>query len=123
MIPADCVLIDSSASVACSEATLTGEQEDRIKSKDKDCFLLSSTLISECDSCRAMVFGIGLHSQYGKIKANLTVEHAETPLQAKLEEMTKQVSDWISDNDKVYLGYFPFFSPLNPGTLNSGLFY
>ena len=86
------MLIDSSAVVSCSESTLTGEQDDRKKSKGKDCFLLSSCLISDCgDACRAMVFGIGLRSQYGKIKATLTLEQAETPLQAKLEQMTKEI--------------------------------
>ena len=38
-----------------------------------------------------MVIGIGLHSQWGKIKANLVSEAVNTPLQDKLEEMTKQV--------------------------------
>lgn len=41
---------------------------------------------------RAVVIGIGLHSQWGKIKANLVCEVVNTPLQDKLEEMTKLVS-------------------------------
>ena len=35
----------------------------------------------------AVVIGIGLFSQWGKIKANLVSESVNTPLQDKLEEM------------------------------------
>ena len=38
-----------------------------------------------------MVIGTGLHSQWGKIKANLVSESSNTPLQDKLEEMAKQI--------------------------------
>jgi hypothetical protein len=38
-----------------------------------------------------MVIGIGLNSQWGKIKANLVTESVNTPLQDKLEKMTKLV--------------------------------
>ena len=37
------------------------------------------------------MIGIGMHSQWGKIKANLVSEAVNTPLQDKLEDMTKQV--------------------------------
>jgi hypothetical protein len=71
---------------------LTGEPDDLKKSKDKDCFLLSSTLITQGEECRALVTGIGPFSQWGKIKANLVSEALNTPLQDKLEIMTHQVS-------------------------------
>ena len=91
MIPADCIIVDYSKAL-CNEASLTGEPEDRKKSKDHDPFLLSSTLISESDGdVRAMVTGIGLNSQWGKIKANLITEDVNTPLQDKLERMTQLV--------------------------------
>jgi hypothetical protein len=57
-----------------------------------DCFLLSSCLITEGEEVRAVVIGIGMHSQWGKIKANLVSAAVNTPLQDKLEDMTKQVS-------------------------------
>lgn len=75
----------------CNESSLTGEPDDLKKSLEKDCFLLSSCLITEGEECRALVIGIGMHSQWGKIKAGLSIEAVNTPLQDKLEEMTKQV--------------------------------
>lgn len=75
-----------------NEASLTGEPDDLKKSRDSDPFLLSSCLITEGEEVRAVVIGIGLHSQWGKIKANLVSESVNTPLQDKLEEMTKLVS-------------------------------
>ena len=74
-----------------NESSLTGEPDDLKKSLEKDCFLLSSCLVTEGEECRALVIGIGMHSQWGKIKANLVSEAVNTPLQDKLEEMTKQV--------------------------------
>jgi Ca2+-transporting ATPase len=87
MIPADSIVIDNNE-VMSSESSLTGEPEDLRKSKLKDCFLLSSCLITEGEGCRAMVIGIGMNSQWGKIKANLVTESVNTPLQVKLERMT-----------------------------------
>lgn len=90
MIPADCVIV-SNSSVTSSESALTGEPEDLKKSQLKDCFLLSSCLITEGEECRAAIIGIGLNSQWGKIKANLVTESVNTPLQDKLERMTTLV--------------------------------
>jgi hypothetical protein len=71
----------------------TGEADDLKKSRDKDCFLLSSCLITEADDkAMAVVIGVGLYSQWGKIKANLVSESVNTPLQDKLEEMAGLVS-------------------------------
>lgn len=89
-VPADSIIV-SKDFVLSNESSLTGEPDDLKKAKDKDCFLLSSCLITEGEECRALVIGIGLHSQWGKIKANLVTEAVNTPLQDKLEEMTKQV--------------------------------
>eukprot|EP01039_Chlorochromonas_danica_P002835 gene2837-3095_t len=89
-IPADCILIDKST-VLSNESSLTGEPEDIKKTRDKDCFLLSSCLITEGEDCKALVIGIGTRSQWGKIKANLVSEAVNTPLQDKLEDMAK----WI----------------------------
>ena len=93
MIPADCILLDKNVHVGCDESTLTGEVEIVKKSPEVDCFLLSSCLIAECDSeVRAMVIAVGLHSQWGKIKASLDVDQPETPLQVKLAGVVKLVS-------------------------------
>jgi P-type E1-E2 ATPase len=91
MVPADSIIVDNN-SVLSNESSLTGEPDDLKKSQDKDCFLLSSCLITEGNDCRALVVGIGLNSQWGKIKANLVSESVNTPLQEKLGIMTEQVS-------------------------------
>ncbi|RYH17219.1 hypothetical protein EON65_28935 [archaeon] len=90
-IPADCILIDK-AVVLSNESSLTGEPDDLKKTRDKDCFLLSSCLITEGEDCKALVIGIGTRSQWGKIKANLVTEAVNTPLQDKLENMAADVS-------------------------------
>ena len=90
MIPADAIVCDSNA-IMSNEAALTGEPEDLKKTKDKDCFLLSSCLITDGEECRAVVIGIGVNSQWGKIKANLVSEAVNTPLQDKLEIMAQQI--------------------------------
>ncbi len=90
-------MIDGSKAY-CSEAALTGEPEDIKKTKDGDPFLLSSTLVTQCDETRALIIGIGTHSQWGKIKANLVGESVNTPLQDKLQSMTERVSVYIHIN-------------------------
>jgi calcium-translocating P-type ATPase len=89
-ISADCIICDDST-VLSSEAALTGEPEDMKKSKNRDPFLLSSCLITAADETRAMVVGIGTHSQWGKIKASLVMESVNTPLQDKLQIMTEKI--------------------------------
>jgi P-type Ca2+ transporter type 2C len=90
MIPADSVMLDRNV-VLSNESSLTGEPDDLKKSRDHDCFLLSSCLITEGEDLRALVIGIGVHSQWGKIKLNLVSEAVNTPLQDKLEEMAQQI--------------------------------
>jgi Ca2+-transporting ATPase len=74
-----------------NESALTGEPEDLTKSIGKDCFLLSSCLITAGEETRAVVIGVGPTSQWGKIKANLVSEAVNTPLQDKLEDMTELI--------------------------------
>ena len=90
-IPADSIIISKEPTLS-NESSLTGEPDDLKKSIEGDCFLLSSCLLTEGEEVRAVVIGIGMHSQWGKIKANLVSEAVNTPLQDKLEDMTKQVS-------------------------------
>lgn len=89
-IPADCIIFNN-GSVKSNQSTLTGEPDDLKKSKEEDCFLLSSCVITDGEEVRAVVIGIGLRSQWGKIKANLVTESVNTPLQDKLEDMTTKV--------------------------------
>ena len=77
--------------IKCNESALTGEPEDLRKTKTGDCFLKSSCLITEGERCHAMVIGVGRNSIWGRIKADLVNEPINTPLQDKLEEMTKDV--------------------------------
>ena len=79
--------------VKSNESALTGEPDDLEKSIAGDCFLKSSCLITEGEESRAIVCGIGLNSIWGRIKANLVTEAVNTPLQDKLEDMTKNVTD------------------------------
>ena len=52
----------------------------------------------------AVVIGIGMHSQWGKIKANLVSPAVNTPLQDKLEDMTKLKPVFIKENGTVTAG-------------------
>lgn len=90
MIPADAILLDH-RTILSNESSLTGEPDDLKKRMDGDCFLLSSCLITEGEDCKALAIGIGTHSQWGKIKANLVSEATNTPLQDKLETMAAQI--------------------------------
>lgn len=97
MIPADSILVDDAAVIECNESSLTGETAEMHKTRRGDCFLLSSSLLTAMPQaeqggrCRAMVIAVGKHSQWGKIKASLATEVVNTPLQDKLQEMTRYV--------------------------------
>jgi len=91
MIPADAIVIDSNVT-ACNESTLTGEPDDLKKSAAKDCFLYSSSTVTEGEECRAIVNAVGPMSQWGIIKASLTNKPGNTPLQDKLEDMCSTIT-------------------------------
>jgi len=91
MIPADAIMMDDNI-IMSNESSLTGEPEDRKKSKAGNFNLMSSCLVCEADNnFQAVVVGVGINSQWGKIKANLAVEATDTPLQEKLNIMTTQI--------------------------------
>ena len=91
MVPADCILVNK-ATCSCNESALTGEPEDVRKGLGRDPFLLSSCLITESSGdVRALVTGISLHSQWGKIRSSWVDKPVNTPLQDKLERMTTKV--------------------------------
>ena len=77
--------------IKCNESALTGEPEDILKTKNGDCFLKSSCLITEGERCRALVTNVGVHSTWGSIKATLASDSVSTPLQDRLGSMTETV--------------------------------
>jgi len=88
-IPADAVVCPGS-SCTCDESSLTGEPEERPKSAHSDPFLLSGCQVTD-GSARAMAIAVGRNSRWGRIKASLAVESADTPLQEKLEVMANTI--------------------------------
>ena len=90
-VPSDCMIIDHSV-IMSSQAALTGEPEDIKKAKGKDFIIYSSCLVTEADDKFSVLsLGVGINSQWGKIKASIEVEHADTPLQEKLNTMTELI--------------------------------
>ncbi|GMH68470.1 hypothetical protein TL16_g04938 [Triparma laevis f. inornata] len=92
-IPADGILFEGSG-VKCNESALTGEPDDLKKDFFKDPFFLSSCEVTDTGTsgdAKVICIGIGKDSQWGKIKANLTSEAANTPLQDKLEDMVELI--------------------------------
>lgn len=92
-IPADGILFEGSG-VKCNESALTGEPDDLKKDFFKDPFFLSSCVVTDTGTsgdAKVVCVGIGKDSQWGKIKANLTSEAANTPLQDKLEDMVELI--------------------------------
>jgi Ca2+-transporting ATPase len=88
MIFADSILLDEIPNFKANESSLTGEMNDIRKHVQGDCFLLSSSLMTEGgQECKCLVIGTGIHSQWGRIKANLVVEQVNTPLQDKLAKL------------------------------------
>ena len=88
-IPADGVMFEGSG-VKCNESALTGEPDDLKKNFEKDPFFLSSCVVTDTGTsgdAKIICVGIGKESQWGKIKANLTTEAENTPLQDKLDDM------------------------------------
>lgn len=104
---ADSVLFnaDDVKGVECKEDALTGEpheikkltpfhEKDPNTGAPPDPFLLSSTLcISTGDraNVKAMVMGVGINSQWGKIKMDLAENDNQTPLQRKLTVMADNI--------------------------------
>jgi P-type Ca2+ transporter type 2C len=90
-IPADGVMILGS-DVICDESALTGESEGRHKEhwEAGDPFLLSGSTLSS-GYCEMVVTAVGIQSRWGKIKADLNTETAETPLQEKLTVLADQI--------------------------------
>lgn len=90
LIPADGIIFDGEG-VKCNESGLTGEPDDLEKRPDGDNpFLFSSCLVTEVGNssdAKILVIAVGEKSEWGKIRATLTTEPSETPLQQKLDVM------------------------------------
>ena len=61
MIPADSIICDGNV-IKCNESALTGESDDLNKSKRKDCFLLSSCLVTEGEEAHALLGLVHIHN-------------------------------------------------------------
>lgn len=93
-IPADGVMIEGS-DVCCNESSLTGETDDKPKGvpgneDSEDSFLYSGTTLSS-GVCVMVICAVGVESKWGKIKARLSHESADTPLQEKLSDLADQI--------------------------------
>ncbi len=93
-IPADGLLIDGS-DVTCNESSLTGEPDDIKKGNTpgEDIFLLSGTNVST-GYALMLVTAVGEQSRWGKTKAKLATESADTPLQEKLDVLAGQIGNF-----------------------------
>ena len=90
-IPADGILV-SGSDVTCDQSGLTGESIDIEKNHENDNFLLSGTNISS-GYCTMLVIAVGVQSRYGKLRASLTTEATDTPLQEKLDTLAGQIGN------------------------------
>ncbi|KAG5190998.1 hypothetical protein JKP88DRAFT_296915 [Tribonema minus] len=93
-IPADGIIFEGEG-VRSNESGLTGEPDDLDKRPDgKNPFVFSSCLITEVGNssdAKILVTAVGERSEWGKIRATLTSEPTETPLQVKLDAMATMI--------------------------------
>ncbi|KAJ6231027.1 cation transporting atpase [Anaeramoeba flamelloides] len=87
-IPADALLFTEiqGGDLRINEASVTGESKDIKKSLEEDPFVKSGTLVVSGEG-RAVVTGVGMNSQYGRMKLNFNEPDPPTPLQDKLDKM------------------------------------
>ncbi|KAK8807241.1 hypothetical protein WA158_004000 [Blastocystis sp. Blastoise] len=89
-IPCDGIFIAGNK-LSINESKLTGESDNVIKN-EKDPFLISSTECFE-GSCIMLVTSVGKNSVFGRMKLLIEGQGEEqTPLQLKLEDLTKFLS-------------------------------
>jgi Ca2+-transporting ATPase len=82
-VPADGIFI-SGFDLAIDESSMTGENESRKKSAEKDPFLISGTRVTDGIG-RMLVLSTGMNSKYGKLMATMNEESPDTPLQERLD--------------------------------------
>jgi len=90
-VPADGVLVEGS-DVSCNESALTGESDDLRKETSGDLFLLSGSSVAT-GYAHMLVTSVGEQSRWGKTKAKLATESADTPLQEKLDILAGQIGN------------------------------
>lgn len=88
-VPADGVFI-SGFDLAIDESSMTGENDSRKKSHDKDPFLISGTRVTDGVG-RMLVLATGMNSKYGQLMATMNREDADTPLQERLDSMANMI--------------------------------
>ncbi len=87
-IPADAQVLEA-VNLEVNEASLTGESMPVVKAKDHPIFL--GTVVAR-GRCHARVTAIGMGTEFGKIAESLAaVENEKTPLQKKLEGLTRVI--------------------------------
>src|SRR3989338_7971677 len=104
MIPADLRILEiKSSGLSVAQALLTGESEDvrkdtrvipdlRAVAQDKVNMLFSGTTVTR-GKARALVIGVGLNTEKGKIQKSLTEQsEVKTPLQERLDKFGDQLT-------------------------------
>jgi len=97
MIPADCILLEST-DISTDESALTGEPDQVEKthvnesnySHNVNPFLLAKTLVCQGQGT-ALVAAVGVNTRSGMAEEKLNIEEEETPLQAKLETIANEI--------------------------------
>eukprot|EP01107_Rhizomastix_libera_P001674 TRINITY_DN1279_c0_g2_i1.p1 TRINITY_DN1279_c0_g2~~TRINITY_DN1279_c0_g2_i1.p1 ORF type:complete len:1032 (-),score=389.88 TRINITY_DN1279_c0_g2_i1:85-3180(-) len=87
-IPADGLFL-TGYDVACDESQLTGESMP-VKKSAENPFMLSGCKITD-GSCSMVLTGVGIHSEWGNIVANLGDKPRPTPLQDRLDELAGSI--------------------------------
>ena len=91
-IPADIVVL-SADSLTVNESSLTGEGDDKKKDTGVDPFLFSGCNVKS-GAGKGLVYLVGVHSQWGKLKASIEKgEGSKTPLQIKLDDMANAIGN------------------------------
>lgn len=89
-IPADCLLLEAQdSSILVDQSSATGES-NAVRKNDSDPFFISNTHIT-IGRAKLLVICVGVKSHNGRIFALLNDEHADTPLQEKLEALALKI--------------------------------
>lgn len=89
-IPADCLLLEAQdSSILVDQSAATGES-NAVRKNDSDPFFISNTHIT-IGRAKLLVICVGVKSHNGRIFALLNDEHADTPLQEKLEALALKI--------------------------------
>lgn len=88
-VPADGIFVQG-FDLAIDESSMTGENDSRKKSAEKDPFLISGTRVTDGVG-RMLVLATGMNSKYGQLMATMNRESADTPLQERLDKLAGMI--------------------------------